>query len=53
MRWTESVASVAEVTNAYKILVGKSERKEPLERPTLLWEDKFETDLKKKRVHKC
>jgi hypothetical protein len=38
-----------EMRNAYKILVGKSEGKRPLERPRYRWEDNIEMDLKKVR----
>jgi hypothetical protein len=33
MSWAGHVASIGEVRNAYKILVGKPERKKPLVRP--------------------
>jgi hypothetical protein len=39
MRWTEHVACMGEMRNAYNILVGKPERKRLLGRPTRKWED--------------
>jgi hypothetical protein len=33
MRWAENIARMAEMRNAYNILVGKQERKRPLGRP--------------------
>jgi hypothetical protein len=35
-----------EKTNAYKVLVGKSEAKRPLKRPRHRWENNVEMDLK-------
>jgi hypothetical protein len=32
--------------NAYKLLVGKSERMRPLRRPTRRWEDNIKIDLR-------
>jgi hypothetical protein len=43
-RWTGSIHG--QLRNAYKILVGKSERKTPLERPTRRWEDNIIMDLR-------
>jgi hypothetical protein len=34
-----------EMRDAYRVLVGKPERKRPLGRPTLRWEDNIEMDL--------
>jgi hypothetical protein len=34
------------MTNAYKILVGKSEGKRPLGRPSRRWEDNMKIDIK-------
>jgi hypothetical protein len=39
MRWAGYVACTGEKRNAYKILVGKPERKRPLRRPRRKWED--------------
>jgi hypothetical protein len=39
MRWSGHVARMGEKRNAYRILVGKLERKRPLERPRCRWED--------------
>jgi len=33
MRWAGHVASMGEIRNSYKLLVGKFERKNPLGRP--------------------
>jgi hypothetical protein len=35
---------IGEKRNAYKILVGKQERKRPLERPRRMWVDNVEMD---------
>jgi hypothetical protein len=37
MRWTGRVARMGEERNAYRILVGKQERKSPLGRPRHRW----------------
>jgi hypothetical protein len=39
MRWTGHVAGMGEKRNAYRLLVGKSERKRPLARPRHRWVD--------------
>jgi hypothetical protein len=39
MRWAGQVARMGGMRNAYKILVGKPERKRPLGRPRRTWED--------------
>jgi hypothetical protein len=39
MRWTEYVAGMGELRNAYIILVGKPEGKTSLGRPKRRWED--------------
>jgi hypothetical protein len=39
MRWAGHVAGMGEKGNAYKILVGKPERKGPLARPRRRWAD--------------
>jgi hypothetical protein len=39
MRWTRHVAGMGEKRNAYRILVGKPERKRPLGRPRRRWVD--------------
>jgi hypothetical protein len=35
MRWTEHVAQIGEIRSAYKLFLGKPERKRPLGRPKL------------------
>jgi hypothetical protein len=39
MRWTARVARMGQMRNAYKVLVGKLERKRQLGRPRRWWED--------------
>jgi hypothetical protein len=46
MRWTEHVARVGAMRNAYKILVGKLERKRPFGRHRRKWEDNIRIDLR-------
>jgi hypothetical protein len=45
IRWVRYVARVREMRNAYKILVGNSEKKRPFRRPRLRWKDSIKTDL--------
>jgi len=45
MRWVEHVARVEKRRGAYKILVGKPERKRPLGRPKRRWEDSIKMDI--------
>jgi hypothetical protein len=46
MRWAEHMARMGEVRNAYSILVGKSEGRRPLGRPSRRWEDNIGMDLR-------
>jgi hypothetical protein len=46
MRWAGHVARMGETRNAYRILVGKPERKRPLRRPRRSWVDNIKTDLR-------
>jgi hypothetical protein len=46
MRWAGHVARMGEGRNAYRVLVGKSEGKRPLERQRRRWEDGIKMDLK-------
>jgi hypothetical protein len=46
VRWVEHATRMGEIRNSYKILIGKYERKRPLGRPTLRWEDNIIMDLK-------
>ena len=39
IRWAVYVASIRERRGVYRVLVGKTERKRPLERPRHRWED--------------
>jgi hypothetical protein len=45
MKWAGHVASMGEGRGVYRVLVGKSERKRPLRRPTRRWEDNIGIDL--------
>jgi hypothetical protein len=45
MRWAWHVARMGERTGVYRILVGKPERKRPLGRRRLRWEDNIKIDL--------
>jgi len=45
MRWAEHVAHMGEERGAYRVLVGKQERKRPLGRPTRRWVDNIRMDL--------
>jgi hypothetical protein len=46
MIWAGHVAQMAEKRNAYRILVGKPERKKPLGRPRHRWVDNIMIDLR-------
>jgi len=46
MRWAGHVARMGEGRGVYRVLVGKSEGKRPLGRPTRRWEDNIEMDLR-------
>jgi hypothetical protein len=46
MRWAGHVARMGEGRNVYRVLVGKSEGKRPLERPRRRWEDGIKTELR-------
>jgi hypothetical protein len=46
MRWAGHVVRMGETRNAYKILVGKHERKSPIGRPRLRSEDNVEIGLR-------
>jgi hypothetical protein len=45
MRWARNVARVGEKRNAYRLLVGKPERRRPLGRPRRRWLDNIRMDL--------
>jgi hypothetical protein len=45
MRWARHVAQMGENINAYRLLVGKPERKRPLGRPRRRWVDNIKIDL--------
>jgi hypothetical protein len=46
IKWVGHVARMGEKMNAYRILVGKPERKRPLRRPRRMWEDNIKMDLR-------
>jgi hypothetical protein len=46
MRWAGHVARMGEKRNAYRILVGKPERKRPLGKPRRRWVDNIKMDLR-------
>ena len=45
MRWADHVACMGEEWGVYRILVGKPERRRPLERPRRRWVNNVRTDL--------
>ena len=45
MRWVGHVARMGEERGAYRVLVGKPERKTPLGRPRRRWVDNIRMDL--------
>jgi len=45
MRWAGHVARMGEARVVHRVLVGKPERKRPLERPRRRWEDNIKVDL--------
>jgi len=49
MRWAGHVAGVGERRGLYRVLIGKSEGKRPLERPRHRWEDNIKMDLQEVR----
>jgi hypothetical protein len=44
-RWMGHIAHVGERRGAYRVLVGIPDRKRPLRRPRLRWEDNIKMDL--------
>jgi hypothetical protein len=46
MRWARHVARMGERRNVYRLLVGKTEGKRPLERPRRGWENGIIMDLR-------
>ena len=51
LRWAGHLARKELSRNAYRIVVGKSERKSPLGRPRRRWEDNIKMDLKEVDCH--
>jgi hypothetical protein len=49
LRWTAHVLFMGERRGVYRVLVGKPERKRPLGRPRLRWEDNIKMDLQEVR----
>jgi hypothetical protein len=45
MRWEGHVARMAKGRDVYRVLVGKPERRRPLERPRHRWENNITMDL--------
>jgi hypothetical protein len=45
MRWAGHVARMEEGRGVYRVLIGRSEGKRPLERPRRRWEDNIKMDL--------
>jgi hypothetical protein len=45
MRWVGHVVRMGEKRNAYRLLVGKQQRKRPLGRPRRRWVDNIKLDL--------
>jgi hypothetical protein len=45
MRWAGYVARMGGRRGIYRVLVGKPERKRPLGRPRLIWEDNIKMDF--------
>jgi hypothetical protein len=46
MRWAGHVARMGEGRNVYRVLMGKTEGKRPLEKPRHRWEDAIRMDLR-------
>jgi hypothetical protein len=46
MRWEGHVARMGEGRNVYRVLLGKTERKRPMERPRSRWEDGIKISLR-------
>jgi hypothetical protein len=46
MRWVGHVARMGQGRNVYRVLVGKSEGKRPLERPRRRWENGIKMDVR-------
>jgi hypothetical protein len=46
MKWAGHVASMGEGRGVYRVLVGSTERKRPLGRPTRRWEDNIKMVLR-------
>ena len=45
MRWVGHAAHMGERRGAYRVLVGKPQRKRPLGRPRYRWEDNIKMDI--------
>ena len=45
MRWAGHVTCMGVMRSVYRVLVGKPERKRPLERPRSRWKDNIKMDL--------
>ena len=49
LRWAGHVARMGERRGAYRVLVGKPERRRPFARPRRRWEDNIKMDLREVR----
>jgi hypothetical protein len=45
MRWAGHIARMGESRGVYRVLVGKPERKRPLGKPKISWEDNIKLDF--------
>jgi hypothetical protein len=53
MRWAGHVARMEERRGVYRVLVGRSEGKRPLERPRCRWEDIIKLDIREIGIDKA
>jgi hypothetical protein len=53
MKWVGVVASTGNASNAYRILIGKTEGKRPFRRPMTRWEVNIRMNLKENGVGRC
>jgi hypothetical protein len=51
MRWPKHVARIGGGSDAYRVLVGKSEGERPFGSPRRRWEDNIKIDLQEAEVH--
>jgi hypothetical protein len=53
MRWTGQVARMGEISDAYRVLVGKPEGKKPFGRPRRRWEGNIKMGKVKRKPTRC